>query len=114
MCLAVIYQPPSVFLAGAGVQLSVTQTCCLEAEPGELGMGGCQGQKLLFPCVICALLVLPCSLSYLVCSQTQSVPPALLALCPQSRLSICHKIFFCDGAQGPALVVYARLPQTSD
>lgn len=102
--MAVIYQPLSLLLARALMLLSVTQSCCLEAESGELVMGGCQLHKLLFPCVTCALPP-----SHLVCPQTQSVPsaPSLLALCPQSDLSEAQHLpqnLFYDGAQGPALV----------
>lgn len=79
--------------------------------------GGCQVQKLLFPCVTGALLVLTRSLSHLACPQTQSVPPApsLLALCPQSDIRKAEYLpqkLSCAGPQGPALPVCAKLLQT--
>ena len=97
------------------MQLFVMQTCSLDVESGELVMGGCQVQKLLFPHIACALLVFACSLSYFVCPQTQSVSPApfLLALCPQSDVRKTEHLpqpLSCDGPKGPALVMYAKLP----
>lgn len=82
----------------------------------ELVVGGCQVQKLLFPCVTCALLVLPCSLSF-------SAPKhnwCPLPFPPCSQISVRLKEaehlpqnLFWDDAQGPALAVHARLLQTS-